>query len=180
MPTIVESGVLNLSSNGKPTLKFLLDKMIVLNQFGLTDTRSNFSVWETTGAYAGGYHNIYIYLSETLSATNFQHIYGAVNLAINSNYPASSLDHTNKFVYADNTSQIVTQIKTALGAEFSKNDLTTPNTNSSANVNNTLSIGNFSSNYFNGNMNEMIVYTEDKSSDKTNIVTNRNDYYNIF
>jgi hypothetical protein len=180
MPTIVESGVVNLSSNGKPTLKFLLDKMIVLNQFGLTDTRSNFSVWETTGSYAGAYHNIYIYLSETLSATNFQHVYGAVNLAINSNYPASALDHTNKFVYADNTSQIVTQIKTALGAEFSKNDLTTPNTSSSANVNNTLSLGNFSSNYFNGNMNEMIVYTEDKSSDKTNIVTNRNDYYNIF
>ena len=57
MPRIVLSGVLNLSSNGKPSLYFVGDKMIVLNQFGTGDTRSNFSVFETVGPRGGSYHN---------------------------------------------------------------------------------------------------------------------------
>lgn len=181
MPKIVISGVLNVSSNGKPALNFLSDKMIVLNQFGTTSTRSNFSVWETTGTHGGSYHNVYIYLTETLGTSNFQHLYAPTGgFAINSNYPGGGLDHTNAFTYANNTSQVVTQIKTALGASFSKNDLTTPDKSSSANIANTLSLGNFSSNYLTGNMNEMIVYIDDMTSDKVDIVDNRNNFYNIF
>jgi len=179
MPRIVLSGVLNLSSNGKPSLYFVGDKMIVLNQFGTGDTRSNFSVFETVGPRGGSYHNPYIYLTETLTTINFQHLYLPTTY-INSNYPTASLDHTNKFQYLDNQSFIISQIKNATEVLFSKNDLTTPNKFGVQNLANTLSIGNFASNYLNGNFNEMIVYNDDKMSYKTDIVENRNDYYNIF
>ena len=176
MPEIANLGVIN-TRNGKPSLRFQDSSMIAYG-FGTSDTRSNFITYDTSGAFTGGYHNVYVYLTPTGSILDFQQL-ALLGGNIVSNYPTASIDQT-AYMYTDNASQIVAQLKYPSGANYYKNNLTTSAASGTQNLADSLNLGRLLTNYLNGNIQEMIVFEDNKTAEVNDIILDTNEYFNVF
>ena len=176
-PIIVNSGVLN-TREGLPALRFN-NASLVTGGFGITDTRSTFVTFDNSGAPLSSYHGVYLYVTSTNQLTNFQQLYLSGGY-IKSNYPTNSLDQT-AYTHTDNVSQIVAQIKYPTGANYYKNNLTTTPVVGVQNLTDRLWLGSVvNANPMNGNVQEVLVFSDDKTTDVSNIITDTNDYFNKF
>jgi len=179
MPLIVISGSLVIR-NGDPALQFSNSKLTVLTQYGNTDTRSHFSIFEINNTIAHtGYHNVYLFGLTDFTSGFFQHIYHNSPNLINFNKRVNILDF-NSIVSPDNTIRLSSEIKNSVSITTYLNDQNLGTKLGVFNYEDTLMIGWWSSNRLGGYIQEMITYNEDKGVQATQIIDNRNSYYNIF
>lgn len=174
-PKIAFAGVIN-KKNGKPSLRFNGD-LLHSNGLGTSDTRSNFIVGSLDGSYLGSYHTFYISTKDAVVNGNFQHLYADATNYV-SNYPTNTLD--NNIATINLNQRLLNQIKTPLASKTSIDNSSLVSKTDVQNLEDFLRIGTYGSNYLNGNIQELIIFSDDKSLDQTAINTNINDYFSVY
>jgi len=165
-PKIVDAGVL-VEENGKPAVKFDgVDDYFSITLITQTSEFSHFVTSKGTG---------FLYGTTIGGANDYLRYTGNIRISINDT------------ILAEGTN--VDNLQTQTSFIRSNTDLTTIYYNSNTGASLTIS-GDFNSDtiggynngtlFWNGNMQEHIIYSSDQSSNRTNIETNINNHYNIY
>ena len=165
-PKIVDAGVL-VEENGKPAVDFDgVDDYFSITPITQTSEFSHFVTSKGTG---------FLYGTAIGGTNDYLRYTGNIRISINDT------------ILAEGTN--VDNLQTQTSFIRSNTDLTTIYYNSNTGASSTIS-GDFNSNsiggynngtlFWNGNIQEHIIYSTDQSSNRTGIETNINDHYNIY
>jgi len=146
------------------------------------NSKSFFMTTKNNGSFLGGfYHNLFIISTSVTVSGNFAQLYSLnANNSLIFNFKTNSLDISTSQAWTSQT--LISGIKdeAASSSELFQNGSSIGTGSGTQNLQTNLFVNRFGNNYANQQLQELIVFDTNESSNRSGIETNINNFYSIF
>ena len=178
---IASSGSVN-TVNSKPCINLNASPVFYQSLSSLSgNSKSFFMTTKNNGADSGFYHNLFIISTSVTVTGNFAQLYSTnASNSLIFNFKTAGLDITTSQAWTSQTLISGIKSESSSSSELFKNGASIGTGSGTQNLQTNLFVNRYSNNYANQQLQELIMFDTDESSNRSDIETNINNFYTIF